>query len=72
MKVPQGIHDWPEYHNLHSKKNTLKSYPSILSKLTNQFGERDLNSVTPEEILSFLTAINEGTKQLTKRRGTRN
>ena len=49
------------------KKNTLKTYQSILSKLTTQFGERDLYSLTPEEILSFLTQINQGTKQLTKR-----
>ena len=49
------------------KKNTIKTYQSILSKLTTQFGERDLNSLTPEEILSFLTKINERTKQTTKR-----
>ena len=49
------------------KKNTIKTYQSILSKLTTQFGERDLNSLTPEEILSFLTQINQGTKQSTKR-----
>jgi integrase/recombinase XerD len=49
------------------KKNTIKTYQSILSKLTTQFAERDLNSLTPEEILSFLTQINQGTKQTTKR-----
>jgi integrase/recombinase XerD len=49
------------------KKNTLKTYQSILSKLTTQFAERDLNSLTAEEILSFLTQINQGTKQTTKR-----
>jgi site-specific recombinase XerD len=49
------------------KKNTLKTYQSILSKLTAQFGERDLISLTPEEVLSFLTQINQGTKQVTKR-----
>ena len=49
------------------QKTTLKTYQSVLSKLTTQFGERDLNSLTPEEILSFLTQINQGTKQLTKR-----
>jgi hypothetical protein len=43
------------------KKNTLKTYQSILSKLATQFDERDLNSLTPEEILSFLTQINQGT-----------
>jgi integrase len=49
------------------KKNTIKTYQSILSKLTNQFGERELNSLTPEEVLSFLTQINQDTKQATKR-----
>lgn len=48
------------------KKNTIKTYESILSKLASLFGERDLASLTPEEILSFLTTINQGTKPLTK------
>jgi site-specific recombinase XerD len=67
MKVSQGIHCWQEYRKLHSKKNTLRTYQSILSKFSMQFGERDINSITPDEILSFLTQINEGTKKLTKR-----
>jgi len=66
MKVSQGIHYWLEYHKLHSKKSTLKTYHSILSKLTTQFGERDLNSLTPEEVPSFLTDINQRANQLTK------
>ena len=49
------------------KKSTLKTYQSVLSKLTAQFGERDLNSLTPEEVLSFLTDINQRANQLTKR-----
>jgi integrase/recombinase XerD len=49
------------------KKNTIKTYQSILSKLTAHFGERDLISLTSEEVLSFLTHVNQGTKQLTKR-----
>jgi site-specific recombinase XerD len=49
------------------KKNTIKTYQSILSKLTIQFGERDLGSLTPDEIFSCLTQINQGTKQATKR-----
>jgi site-specific recombinase XerD len=48
------------------KKNTVKTYQSILSKLASLYGERDLTSLTPEEILSFLTNINQGTKPLTK------
>ena len=65
MKVSQGIHFWLEYQKLHSKKSTLNAYQSILSKLTVQFGERDLNSLTPEEILSFLTDFNQETNLLT-------
>ena len=49
------------------KKNTVKTYRSVLLKLTAQFGERELDSLTPDEILSFLTDINQRTNQLTKR-----
>ena len=49
------------------KKNTLKTYQSILSRLNAQFSGRDLASLKPEDVLSFLTDINQGTKQLTKR-----
>jgi hypothetical protein len=44
------------------KKNTIKTYKSILSRLTAHFGDRALNSLTPEEVLSFLMIINQGTK----------
>jgi integrase/recombinase XerD len=49
------------------KKNTLRTYQPVLSKLSAQFGERELESITPDEILSFLTGINQSTKQSTKR-----
>jgi site-specific recombinase XerD len=49
------------------KKNTIKTYQSTLSKLTTEFGERELAFLTAEEILSFLTQINQNTKQTTKR-----
>jgi hypothetical protein len=31
------------------KKNAIKTYHSILSKLASLFGERDLNSLTPKK-----------------------
>ncbi len=49
------------------KKNTLRTYQSVLSKFSAQFGERELDSITPDEIRSFLTEINQGTKQATKK-----
>jgi hypothetical protein len=42
------------------KKSSPKTYQSILSKLTTQFVERHLNSLTADEILSFLAEINQG------------
>jgi len=49
------------------KKNTAINYEVILSKFCSQIGDRDLESITPEEILSFLTTINQNLKHSTKR-----
>jgi integrase len=39
----------------------------VLSKFNSHFGDRDLSTITPDEILSFLTPLTEGNKQSTKR-----
>ena len=49
------------------KKNTLKNYDFLFTRFKYEFGDRELESITPDEILSFLTRITEGTKQTTKR-----
>jgi len=49
------------------KKNTTINYQVLLSRFNEQFSERDLHSITSEEILTFLTHLNEKTKQTTKR-----
>ena len=49
------------------KKNTLTCYQYILSKFQAEFGQRDISSITQDDILSFLTRITEGNKQNTKR-----
>jgi len=49
------------------KKNTTVNYQVLLSRFNEQFRERDLQSITPDEILTFLTRLNGGTKQTTKR-----
>jgi integrase/recombinase XerD len=48
------------------KKNTISSYRITLSKFNDVFGNRQLDSISSEEILTFLTSITEGTKQATK------
>jgi integrase/recombinase XerD len=49
------------------KKNSIRSYEFILTHFDNQFGDRELSSVTADEVLTFLNQITEGTKQTTKR-----
>ena len=67
MKVSQAIDYWLGYHKLHSKKNTLRAYHPTISKFGQKFEDRELQSLSPDEILSFLTHLTEGNKQLTKR-----
>jgi site-specific recombinase XerD len=61
-----AIQYWFGYHRLHSKENTLRAYHPTISKFGQLFEDRDLQSLSPDEILSFLTQLTEGNKQLTK------
>ena len=67
MKVSQAVHYCLEHHKQNSKKNTFNNYQAIFSKFSSQYGDRGLESITSDEILSFLTEINGRTKQTTKR-----
>jgi site-specific recombinase XerD len=48
------------------KKNTTRNQEFTLSRFQSQFSNRELESITSDEILSFLTQLTEGTKQTTK------
>ena len=67
MQVSKAIKIWLVYHKSNSKQNTFRAYQGILSNFSRDFGERNLNDLTSEEILSFLNRMIEGTKQQTKR-----
>ena len=67
MKVSQAINYCLEYHRRNSKKNSIRPYEFVLSRFDSQFGDRQLGSITSDEILSFLNQVTEGTKQSTKR-----
>ena len=43
------------------------NYQPMLTQFENHFGDREVGSITSEEVLSFLTKINKDTKQTTKR-----
>jgi integrase/recombinase XerD len=49
------------------KKNTINNYEIILTKFINHFGNRDIQSFNPEEILDFLTKTIKSNKQSTRK-----
>ena len=67
MKVQKAVEYCLDYHKTNSRENTIRSYEFILTRFATSFGERDLESLSSDEILAFLTQVNEGTKQGTKR-----
>ncbi len=67
MTVSKAIQYAVEYHRNNSKKNTLRSCELVLTKFESQFKDRELVSITPDEVLSFLTALTDGRKQSIKR-----
>ena len=67
MKISQAIESYKDYHKINSKKNTVKNYEFIFTQFQDEFGDRFVDSITPDEILSFLTKLTDGNKQSTKR-----
>ena len=67
MKLSKAIKICLDYHRNHSKPNTVRSYEAILTKFGLIFGDKDLEEISSEDILTFLDKITDGTKQQTKR-----
>ena len=67
MKVSQAVNYCLEYHRTNSKKNSIRPYKFALSRFDSQFSDRELGSITSDEILSFLDHVTQGTKQAAKR-----
>jgi integrase len=45
----------------------VKNYEFLFTHFSEEFSDRELESITPDDILSFLTKITDGNKQTTKR-----
>ena len=45
----------------------MKNYEFIFTQFHDEFGDSLVDAITPDEILSFLTKLTDGTKQSTKR-----
>ena len=67
MRVSETSRCFLDYHRINSKTNTVRNYQFVFTRFCNQFGDRELESLTNEEILTFLTQFTERTKQSTKR-----
>jgi integrase/recombinase XerD len=67
MRVSKAIKCFSDYHRMNSKTNTIRNYELVLSRFCSKFGDRELGTITSDEILAFLTNLTEGTKQSTKR-----
>jgi integrase len=67
MKVSEAKKCFFDYHRINSKPNTIRNYELLLFKFCDQLGHRNLESITSEEVLAFLTRFTEGTKQSTRR-----
>ena len=67
MKITQAGKLWLDYHRSNSQKNAVKAYEALLSRFSQDFGEKSLDGLTSDQILEFLNKITEGTKQQTKR-----
>jgi integrase/recombinase XerD len=63
-----------QYHRANPKKNTIKTCEFVLTRFTTRFDNRDLASISQEEVLDFLLSLTKNNKQATKKKpilGTR-
>jgi len=65
--VSKAIATWIDYHNTQSKKNTVQSYQSVIERFCQDFGDVEIEQVTPDDVLSFLNRFTSGNKPYTKR-----
>jgi integrase len=67
MNVSQASKIWLDYHRAHSKENTIRAYTFTITKFNQNLASIDLNEVSADDILDFMTQITEGRKPQTKR-----
>jgi integrase/recombinase XerD len=67
MKLSKSIKICLDYHRNLSKPNTVRSYEAILTKFGLVFGNKDLEEISSEDVLTFLDKITDGTKKQPRR-----
>ena len=67
MKISKAVQYALDYHRANSRENTVRSCEFVLSRFEREFEGKDLDAVTSDDVLSFLSRYTEGTKQSAKR-----
>lgn len=66
MKVSKAVYFFQEYQKVNSKRASIRTYSTTLSSFSKSFETRELESVSAEEMVSFLRSLTDGRKQVTK------
>jgi integrase len=67
MNVSLASKIWLDYHRAHSKTNTVRAYEFTIAKFEQNFADLNLNEVSTDDVLDFMTEFTEGRKPQTKR-----
>jgi integrase len=67
MNVAQASKIWLDYHRAHSRNNTIRAYEFTISKFNQNFANLNLQEVSTDDVLDFMTQVTEGRKPQTKR-----
>lgn len=67
MNVSQASKIWLEYHRAHSKHNTIRAQQFTITRFNLNFADLNLNEVSTDDILDFMTKFTEGLKPQTRR-----
>ena len=65
MNVSQASKIWLEYHRAHSKHNTVRAYQFTIEKFNQNFANLNLNKVSPDDILDFMSEFTKDRKPQT-------
>jgi len=67
MKISEAIRFCLQYQRANSKGNTVRNYEFVLGKFVTTYHDRDVDSISTNDILTFLAELTESRKQNTRR-----
>ena len=67
MKVSKVINCFIDYHRMNSKKSTLRNYGFVMDKFLKEFSDREIESITHEDVHAFMIRHTQHAKQSTKK-----